>query len=175
MFLRLPPRRRALIAAALGAAAVAAVVGIVLSGGDDDEGAAPAVHANDVSKRATACLAADSATASGGDLFGRVWSAMQTAGAQHDRNVQQLVVPAAGAEQAGPYLSGLVAQRCDLIVTVGAPFGRASTGVAQASPAVRLTAVDSTLGSAPTNVTLVTGAEAEGRVAEQVGGLRPRT
>ncbi|MFJ9693974.1 hypothetical protein [Kitasatospora sp. NPDC101183] len=173
MPLRLPSRhRRALLAAAVGAAAAAVAVGFALSG--DDEPAAPAVHANDVSKRATACLAADSATASGGELFGQVWSAMQTAGARNDRNVQQLVVPAAGAEQAGPYLSGLVAQRCDLIVTVGAPFGQASSTVAQASPAVRLTAVDSTLGSAPANVTLLAGADAAGRVAEQVGGLQPK-
>ncbi|MGW2372170.1 MULTISPECIES: type 1 periplasmic-binding domain-containing protein [Kitasatospora] len=171
MSLRLRPGRRTLVVSSLGVAAAAAVLGYVLFTGDDTPRTS-ATKANDVSGRATACLAADSASSTGGDTVTGIWSAMQTAGTQHGTNVQQMIEPATTAEQAAPHLAGLLVQHCDLIVTVGAPFGRATTGIASAAPSVPIIAVDSTLSTSPTNVTLLAGPGAAARVSERVGALR---
>ncbi|MFF0416295.1 hypothetical protein ACFYUY_38435 [Kitasatospora sp. NPDC004745] len=174
MSLRSGLGRRPLFVSALGAAIAAAVFGYALLMGDGASHHTGAPRANDVSGRATACLAADSASTTGGDTVTRIWSAMQSAGSQHDANVQQVVEPAANAEQAFPHLAGLLVQHCDLIVTVGAPFGQATPGIAAAAPSVPIIAVDSTLATTPPNVTLLTGPDAVAWITERVGGLQRR-
>ncbi|MER7672374.1 hypothetical protein ABTY61_28475 [Kitasatospora sp. NPDC096128] len=167
---RLRPGRPILVVSALGATA-AAVLGYVLFTGHGTPRTTSA-KANDVSGRATACLAADSASATGGDTVAGIWSAMQSAGTQHSTNVQRMIEPATTTEQAAPHLAGLLVQHCDLIVTVGAPFGQAAPGIASAASSVPIIAVDSTLSSAPANVTLLTGSGAAARITERVIGLQ---
>lgn len=169
---RPPLSRRILLTASFGTAVVATAVGLALFAGGGKRATPLTVKANDVSVRATACLATDSTTAAGNDTVAKIWSAMQAAGAQHERNVQQMVEPATNAEQAGPHLASLVVQRCDLIVTVGVPFGQASTGIASAAPSVRITAVDSALAAAPTNVSLLSGPDSIRSITEQVSSLQ---
>ncbi|MET9182881.1 hypothetical protein ABZX88_32410 [Kitasatospora aureofaciens] len=171
MSLRLRPGRRTVVISCLAVTATAAVLGYVLFTGDGTP-RATAAKANDVSGRATACLATDSASSTGGDTVTGIWSAMQSAGAQHGTNVQQVIEPATTAEQAAPHLAGLLVQHCDLIVTIGAPFGQATTGIASAAPSVPIIAVDSTLSAAPANVTLLASPDAPARITEWVGGLQ---
>ncbi|MFE3874195.1 hypothetical protein ACFXPX_07320 [Kitasatospora sp. NPDC059146] len=173
MPLRLRPRRPALVVSVLGIA-TAAVLGCLLFTSNSSP-RATAAKADDVSGRASACLAADSASSTGGGTVAGIWSAMQSAGTQHGTNVQQMIEPATTAEQAAPHLAGLLVQHCDLIVTVGAPFGRATTGLASAAPSVPIIAVDSMLSSSPANVTLLTGSDAAARIAERVNSLQRHT
>ncbi|QKW18533.1 hypothetical protein HUT16_05170 [Kitasatospora sp. NA04385] len=112
-------------------------------GGDD----APAkVVANDYSGRPSVCLAADDSAASAGTVQ-HTWTVLQQAGRDSGVNVQQLVVPAGDAAAAAPYLSGLVAQRCTLVVTAGASFDGALPVVAGGAPQVRFIAVDPPTGT----------------------------
>ncbi|MGA5821504.1 hypothetical protein ACPC54_26985 [Kitasatospora sp. NPDC094028] len=171
MSLRLRPGRRTLLIASLVVAAAATALGYVLFTGDGTP-RATAANANDVSGRATACLAADSTSSTGSDTVTGIWSAMQSAGAQHSTNVQQMIEPATTAEQAAPHLAGLLAQHCDLIVTVGAPFGQATTRIASAAPSVPIIAVDSTLSASPANVTVLAGPDAAARITERIGSLQ---
>ncbi|MFF7633638.1 hypothetical protein ACFZB9_10870 [Kitasatospora sp. NPDC008050] len=101
-----------------------------------------------------------------------IWAAMQSAGTRSGKNVQQVIQPAGSAEQAQPYLAGLISQRCDLIVTVGSAFGQAVPALAKADPAARFVTVDASLTGAPGGVTLLGGDGAAARVGEQVQGLR---
>ncbi|MCG6500112.1 hypothetical protein, partial [Kitasatospora sp. A2-31] len=130
--------RRRLLPAVLVAAVAAGLAALALVRGSGNDQAPPPARANDLSGRATACLAADSATAAGNDTVSSVWTAMQKAGTQHGTNVQQMIAPAIDAGQSGPVLAGLVTQRCDLIVTVGAPFGQAGPALASAVPSLRI-------------------------------------
>ncbi|MFE6869234.1 hypothetical protein ACFVFS_22075 [Kitasatospora sp. NPDC057692] len=171
---RLRGRRRLLTAAGSCLAIGLAVSGLLVLREPGDRDSRLAVAVNDVSGRATACLAADTATATGSGAVAAVWAAMQTAGRQHDTSVQQMITPVTGAEQAAPYLAGLVTQRCDMIVTVGTPFGQAGPTLASAVPSLRITAVDSALAGAPAGMILLNGPDAAAQVAEQVGALRPR-
>ncbi|MCX4745895.1 hypothetical protein OG455_10220 [Kitasatospora sp. NBC_01287] len=135
----------------------------------------PRVIVADVSGRATACLASDSATAARTSEVAQVWTAMQTAGTQGTKNIQQLIEPAANATQAQPYLASLITQHCDLIITVGPAFGQAVPALAKADPTVRFTAVDSSLTSSPADVTLVEPQQANELVQQQLQGLRHNT
>lgn len=151
--------------------------GAVLAGWRGD-GPPAAVAADDVSGRPTVCMAADTATAAGSSAVDAVWSTLR-AGAgegragEPARNVQQLVVPAGDAEHARPYLAGLVQRRCDLIVTVGRPFGRAAADLAGTTASVRFTAVDSGVSGSPAGVTLLTAGRAGDTLRAEMAALAP--
>ncbi|WP_035840755.1 type 1 periplasmic-binding domain-containing protein [Kitasatospora azatica] len=168
-------RTRVAVAVVGGLAAAAAAGAVLLLGGSGHAPVRPAkVVANDVSGRGTACLAADSATAAAGATVTGVWSAMQAAAGtgQQQRNVQQLIMPATDAEQARPYLAGLLSQRCDLIVTVGRPFGQAAPALSVGHQGVRFVAVDAALpGDPPPGVTLLAGDQAPDAVRRQVSEM----
>ncbi|MFD5464831.1 hypothetical protein ACFWIQ_18690 [Kitasatospora sp. NPDC127059] len=165
------PGRRTLAIAALLLATAAALLGYALFA-DDGAPNPAATKANDVSGRATACLAADSASSTGSGTVTGIWSAMQSAGTQHGTNVQQMIEPATTADQAAPHLAELLVQHCDLIVTVGVPFGQAVPGIASAAPSVPIIAVDSTLSASAANITLLAGSDATTRITDRISSLR---
>ncbi|MFG2847010.1 hypothetical protein ACGF12_28125 [Kitasatospora sp. NPDC048296] len=72
-------------------------------------------------------------------------------------NVQQLFAPAATADRALPYLAGLAAQHCDLVVTVGPTFGQALNAAAKANPHTAFVAVTTEGLPAPAGVDTVSG------------------
>ena len=160
--------RRSLSIIALLAGVLAAGTAILLFHPGDRSAIPPKVVANDVSGRATACLATDTATANKSDQVAKIWSAVQAAGAQSGKNVEQLIKPATDSGQATPYLAGLVSQRCDLIITIGPAFGQAVPTLAKADPAIRFTAVDSSLTTAPPGVTVAPTDQAVAFIQQQV-------
>ncbi|MFC8450242.1 hypothetical protein [Kitasatospora sp. NPDC057223] len=153
--------------------ALAAGGTVVLLLGSESKPARPAlVVANDVSGRATACLATDTATATTTDAVPEIWAAMQAAGSESATNVQQLITPAVDADQAEPHLAGLLSQHCDLIVTVGPAFGLAVPKLALLVPAVRFTAIASTFTGSIPNVTLLGRESPVNAVRQQVTTLQ---
>ncbi len=107
----------------------------------------------DVSGRPTACLASDSAPSSAATAS-HLWSVMRHAVSGEHVNVQQIQVPIARGGNAEPYLAGLVNQRCDLVVTIGEPFGQAVSELLRTSRRGQFLAVDSGLAEGATRLTL---------------------
>lgn len=131
----------------------------------------PKVTANDFSGRPTACLATDSATAAKTDAVTKIWAAMQDSAKPNTDNVQQLITPAAEPAQAQSYLAGLINQHCDLIVTIGRPFGQAISPLATASPSTRFIAIDAGLSQPPPDTALVSTDDALTAVPGQIAEL----
>ncbi|GAB2699216.1 hypothetical protein [Kitasatospora kifunensis] len=172
MPLRIPRRHRARYITGACAGIAAAITAVVLLQPAHHAPAPPKVVANDFSGRATACLATDTTTAGKGDNVTKIWTSMQSAGSRSGKNVQQLIQPATSADQAQPYLAGLISQHCDLIVTVGPAFGQAIPALAKADPAARFTAVDSTITNPPPGVTLLANDQAVSAIGQQVQALQ---
>jgi basic membrane protein A len=175
MPLRIPRRHRARYVTGACVGIAAAITAVVLLQPAHHTPAPPKVVANDFSGRATACLATDTATAGKTDNVTKVWTSMQSAGNRSGKNIQQLIQPATSADQAQPYLAGLISQRCDLIVTVGPTFGQAIPALAKADPAARFTAIDSAISSPPPGVTLLTSDQAVSAIGQQVQALQHAT
>jgi len=131
------------------------------------------VSAANYSGLPTACLAADSGDVAERPLAQAIWAAMQQAARGKAINVQQLVVPAGKADQALPYLAGLISQHCTLIVAVTPPFTDALPDIAKSSPATKVTAITTPNHPAPHGIHTVTGnpAERAAAVAHQVDAL----
>ncbi|MBC3844665.1 hypothetical protein GXW82_44190 [Streptacidiphilus sp. 4-A2] len=115
---------------AIGAAVIIAFV-VIARISWPQETKPPAVIVNNYSQNAVACLAHDSGAKP--DDSSPTWTAMQEAGTAH-LNLQQLAIPGDSPGQAQPYLSGLVAHRCNLIITVGTRLATAVRTVAASAP-----------------------------------------
>ncbi|MDH6129784.1 hypothetical protein [Kitasatospora sp. GP82] len=87
------------------------------------------------------------------------------------KNVQRLVAPATDPVQAEPLLAGLISRHCDLVVTVGQPFGHAIGEISKASPQTEFTAIDPGLETAPPRTNIVSSNEAEPVVRKQLESL----
>lgn len=119
-----------------------AAAGAVLSAEHQSKPArSQAVVVADVSGRPTACLAADTEPATREDVA-RIWAAMHTGATGTAVNLQELVVPVTTSKQAQPYLAGLLAQHCDLVVTIGPRFGNAVLSKLATAPGTAFAAVD---------------------------------
>ncbi|MFD9591984.1 hypothetical protein ACFWA9_04395 [Kitasatospora sp. NPDC059973] len=151
---------------ALGLAAVLVVTGagiaILLTSGTDGPAAhQSAVAPSNIAGRRTACLAGDSSEAAARTDTAAIWSAMQDASQQRQLNVQQLFVPAPTPDQALPYLAGLSAQHCDLVVTVGPAFGQALETATKANPGTQFVAVTTDGQPALAEVSMITGSDSD--------------
>ncbi|WAL70676.1 hypothetical protein OU787_03700 [Kitasatospora sp. YST-16] len=134
------------------------------------DGTPAKVAANDYSGRPSVCLAADDSTASA-QLVQHTWAVLQQSGTDSGVNVQQLVVPAEDAAEAAPYLSGLVAQHCTMVVTAGAPFDGALPTVAKDAPHVRFIAVDPPAGTDLKGATALPPDQVPDRLGQSVRDL----
>ncbi|RKE05090.1 hypothetical protein [Streptomyces sp. TLI_171] len=132
--------RALVLAAAVAAALLGTALAVWLWPHGADEASAK-VAANDYSGRPSVCLAADDSAASA-PLVQQTWAVLQRTSTASQVNAQQLVVPVKDATAAAPYLSGLVAQRCTMIVTAGAAFDGALPAVAKGASQIRFIAVD---------------------------------
>ncbi|GLW58859.1 hypothetical protein [Kitasatospora phosalacinea] len=146
MKLSFRPRPSRTLTLAAAAAALLVIAAALWPWPHDDGGAPAKTTANDYSLRPSACLAADDSTTSA-PLVQHTWTALQQAGQDNQVNVQQLVIPAKDSTDAAPYLSGLIAQRCTMVVTVGAPFNTALPAIAENAPHVRFVAIDPPTGT----------------------------
>lgn len=124
----------------------------------------------DVSGRPTACLAADTEPTTR-DEVARIWAAMHAGAAGKRVDVQQLIVPVTTSKQAQPYLAGLLAQHCDLIVTVGPRFGNAIPTQLAAAPDTSFTAVDADGLKSTGNLTVLASSTAPAHVESSVRTL----
>ncbi|MFE6867123.1 hypothetical protein ACFVFS_11225 [Kitasatospora sp. NPDC057692] len=146
----------------LTAAAVAGAAILFTGGPDEATGDRPTtVTPSNLAGRRTACLAGDATEAATGSDAGAIWSALQDAARQGDLNAQQFFVPAPTADQALPYLAGLSAQRCDLVVTIGPTFGQALGAASRANPRTRFVAVAAEGQSPPNGTETVSGSSAD--------------
>ncbi|MFE3875764.1 hypothetical protein ACFXPX_15375 [Kitasatospora sp. NPDC059146] len=169
MTFHLPPRLR--WAFGLTAALVVAGTGVVmlLANGTDSTGNRPAsVTPSNIAGRRTACLTGDATEAANQTGTNTVWSALQDASRQRPLNVQRLLVSATTTDQALPYLSGLSAQHCDLVVSIGPTFAQALNAAAKASPHTQFVAVAAGGQPAPEGVATVTGSDNE--IATEIRG-----
>ncbi|MGK4586131.1 hypothetical protein [Kitasatospora sp. HPMI-4] len=128
------------------------------------------VTAANYSGRPSACLAADNSTTTK-TAADSTWTTMREAAEGKAINVQQLVVPADTPDKAAPYLAGLAAQHCTLIVTVGQAFAAAIPNLHKADPALRFVAVDSHLSAGQMGLTLLADADLPAPLARQIQGL----
>ncbi|MEV7124271.1 hypothetical protein [Kitasatospora griseola] len=128
------------------------------------------VVANDYSGRPSACLAADDSAAIA-QTVQHAWTVLQQSRQDSQVNVQQLVIPVKDAAEAAPYLSGLTAQRCSLIVTVGAPFNGALPSVAKDASHVRFIAIDPPAGTDLKGATALTTGQLPERLGQSVRDL----
>ncbi|WP_157535676.1 type 1 periplasmic-binding domain-containing protein [Kitasatospora mediocidica] len=157
-----PHRRRAQISAVIVLiAAVAAVAILVLQMSTTHKKAPPLVTAANVSGRPTACLAADSGDSTTAASIQPVWAAMQEAARGTAVNVQQQIVRIDTSSQASPYLAGMVAQHCTLIIAVGSSFTDALPDITPASPTTKLLAIATPEHPAPKGIHTVTGNTSE--------------
>ncbi|MGW2255694.1 BMP family ABC transporter substrate-binding protein [Kitasatospora sp. NPDC001660] len=162
MTFHLTPRSRWVLG--LTAALVVAGSGVVLLLTNENDRAADraaAVTPSNVAGRRTACLTGDATEAAKRTDTSAIWSALQDASRQHRLNVQQLLVPAATTDQALPYLAGLSAQHCDLVVAIGPTFTQALETAAKANPQTQFVAVTTDGQSTPGGVVTVTGSDNE--------------
>ncbi|AUY53618.1 hypothetical protein [Streptomyces sp. CB01881] len=162
MTFHLTPRFRWVLGLTAALAVAGTGAGILLTSGNDGEADRPAaVKPSNIAGRRTACLTGDATEAAGRTDTSLIWSALQDASQQDQLNVQQLLVPAATVDQALPYLSGLSAQRCDLVVSIGPTFTQALEAAAKANPHTRFVAVTTDGQPAPGGVVTVTGSDNE--------------
>ncbi|WP_404870064.1 hypothetical protein ACI1MP_31400 [Kitasatospora griseola] len=164
-----PPTRRGLVLATLAVILLGTALTAWLQPWDNSH-AVPKVAANDYSGRPTACLAADDSVASA-QVVQHTWTVLQQAGKDNPVNVQQLVVTAKGPEEAAPYLSGLVAQHCTLIVTAGSAFDGAVPAAVKVSPHVRFAVVDPPAGVDLKGATALTGDQLVDQLGKNVHDL----
>ncbi|MCG6499795.1 hypothetical protein [Kitasatospora sp. A2-31] len=137
-------------------------VGMWLGSESDDKAGLPAVISpSNIAGRRTACLTGDATEAARHSDTSAIWSALQDASQQNDLNVQQLLVPATTADQALPYLAGLAAQHCDLVVAIGPTFNQALETASKANPHTRFVAVTTDGQPAPGGVATVMGSANE--------------
>ncbi|KDN80444.1 hypothetical protein [Kitasatospora cheerisanensis] len=134
--------------------------------------AAARVTADDYSGRPSACVAADDSPATA-TLLQHTWAVVQQAAKDSSVNAQQLAMPAVGAKDAAPYLAGLVAQQCTLLVTVGPAFTAAVPAVAKDAPKTRFVAVAPPGGTdlTGTGATVLTEDQLATRLTDLVHGL----
>ncbi|GLW59494.1 hypothetical protein [Kitasatospora phosalacinea] len=128
------------------------------------------VTANDYSGRPSVCLAADDSVASA-QIVQHTWTVLQQSGQDSQVNVQQLVVPAKDTAEAVPYLAGLVAQRCTMVVTAGAAFDRALPSIVKDAPHVRFVAIDPPAGTDLKGTTALTSDQLPDRLGQNVRDL----
>ncbi|MFJ7279397.1 hypothetical protein [Kitasatospora sp. NPDC098663] len=144
------------------ATAVTAITVLLTLGTDDDGNSHPApIAPSNIAGRRTACLTGDASEAASRTDTSAIWTALQEASQQHQLNIQQLLVPAPTADQALPYLAGLAAQHCDLVVAVGPAFGQALNAAAKANPHASFVAVTAEGLPAPDGVDAVTGSDTD--------------
>ncbi|MFF9647207.1 type 1 periplasmic-binding domain-containing protein [Kitasatospora aureofaciens] len=160
MKIHLTPRLRWV----LGLTAVLVVAGaglaVLLANGHDGGSAGPAaISPSNIAGRRTACLTGDATEAAKRTDTSPIWAALQDASQHSKLNVQQLLVPAATPDQALPYLSGLSAQHCDLVVSVGPTFTQALESAAKANPRTQFVAVTDDGQPAPSGVATITGSD----------------
>jgi len=144
------PRTRRITALFVGTTLAAVCMTALLLGSRNSP--PPKVIANDLSGRPTACLAADSQTASKTSEVTQTWAAMQSGARGLKINVQQLILVAKNPSQAQPYLAGLLEQHCTFVVTVGRPFGQAIPSDQKLAPHTHFLAIDA--GALSTNAYL---------------------
>ncbi|MET8624591.1 hypothetical protein ABZW30_12680 [Kitasatospora sp. NPDC004669] len=162
MTFHLTPRFRWVLGLTAALVVAGTGVGMLLASGNDGESARPAaVSPSNIAGRRTACLTGDATEAARRTDTNAIWSGLQDASQQGQLNVQQLFVPAATADQALPYLSGLSAQHCDLVVSIGTTFGQALETAAKANPHTRFVAVTTDGQPTPGGVATVTGSDNE--------------
>ncbi|MER7773147.1 hypothetical protein [Kitasatospora sp. NPDC096140] len=148
------------LTAALVLAGVGAVA-LLTSGSDGEAGPSAAVSPSNISGRRTACLTGEATEAAQRTDTSAIWSGLQDASGPAQLNVQQLFVPAATADQALPYLAGLSAQHCDLVISIGPTFTQALETAAKANPRTRFVAVATDGQPAPDGIATVTGSDNE--------------
>ncbi|MFJ9612046.1 BMP family ABC transporter substrate-binding protein [Kitasatospora sp. NPDC101176] len=119
------------------------------------------ISPSNIAGRRTACLTGDATEAARHSETSAIWSALQDASQQNQLNVRQLLVPATTADQALPYLSGLAAQHCDLVIAIGPTFSQALETASKANPQTRFVAVTTDGQPAPGGVVTVTGSDNE--------------
>jgi basic membrane lipoprotein Med (substrate-binding protein (PBP1-ABC) superfamily) len=134
-------RRRMSLAMAAGVA-IAASVATVLTWRHEDPDRHPRVPALDYSERPTLCLAVDDDTGPRSTAE-KASGIIRSATGDRSANLQQLAVPAGAPQDAVSYLSGLAAQRCNLIVTVGPAAATGVPALSKADPALRFVVLDS--------------------------------
>ncbi|MEU1286997.1 hypothetical protein [Kitasatospora sp. NPDC005856] len=145
------------LASALAMVCVAALFAL---GTDDDSDGHPApITPSNIAGRRTACLTGDVSEAGARSDTGAIWNALQDASRQRQLNAQQLLVPAPTSDQALPYLAGLSAQHCDLVVAVGPAFGQALEAAARANPRTAFIAVTADGESAHAGIDTVSGTD----------------
>ncbi|WP_189920251.1 BMP family ABC transporter substrate-binding protein [Kitasatospora xanthocidica] len=162
MTLHLTRRHRWVLGLTAALAVTGVGVGILLANGSDGEAVpAAAVSPSNISGLRTACLTGDAAEAASRTDTSIIWAALQDAARQRQLNVQQLLVPAATTDQALPYLAGLSAQHCDLVVSIGPAFTQASKAAAADNPRTRFIAVATDGQPAVDGVVTITGSDNE--------------
>jgi len=140
----------------LGSVAVAAC--IVIAGITwPSKPAHSAIAIDNYSQNAVACLAYDSGTDSPDSS--NLWKAMQTVGTEN-LNLQQLAIPGNSPSQAQPYLSGLVATRVQMIITVGKRLATTAQSVATGAPETIFLAIGAPSEETSTrNLVVLTGSQ----------------
>ncbi|MFE4974309.1 hypothetical protein ACFRAR_19640 [Kitasatospora sp. NPDC056651] len=157
--MRLPtnPRLCGALGLAFALAAAGAAALLYLGTGDDRDGRPSPITPSNIAGRRTACLTGDTTEASGRSDTNAIWAALQDASHQRPLNVQQLFARASTSEQAVPYLAGLSAQHCDLVIALGPTFGHASTAAATANPRTTFVAIASDGQPAPVGIDSISG------------------
>lgn len=115
------------IAVVSGAVVIAAIAWFVVS--QHGQPSRQQVAYTNVSRNYRVCFASTSP-----ETAAAAWHATQAAAAHAAINAQQVTVPTAPASQEVPYLNGLLALKCGVIITAGADLHDAATTVAKANP-----------------------------------------
>ncbi|MFI6156383.1 hypothetical protein ACIBCA_27270 [Kitasatospora sp. NPDC051170] len=158
-----PVRPRTRWTVGLGSAlAVGAAAGLLALGWNDSGNDRPApITPSNIAGRPTVCLTGETTEADGRTDTNTIWTSLQEASRQSQLNVQRLFVPASTADQALPYLAGLAAQHCALIVAVGPTFAQALDTAAKANPHSAFLAVATDGQPAPAGVGAITGSDTD--------------
>ncbi|WP_431676047.1 hypothetical protein [Kitasatospora sp. KL5] len=134
------------------------------------DSAPPLVPASDYSGRPSACLASSDDKDAQPDAR-NAWLSMQNAAKGLRVNVQQLTVQAAARQEASPYLAGLIAQHCTLIVTVGPAFATAVPDLLNAASGTRFIVINAGIDLHNPRIAQLSGQDAPAQLAERVRDL----
>lgn len=99
----------------------------------------PIAYAN-VSRNARICV-----TGTSTDESSKLWTAVQTAATHEPINAQRVIAPNRQPEQLIPFVNGLLALHCKLIITTGKDMHDAITSIAKANPNQTFATDDSTI------------------------------
>jgi basic membrane lipoprotein Med (substrate-binding protein (PBP1-ABC) superfamily) len=157
--------------AALVVVVAGSIAFFIVTRDDTDNDRPPLPKARDVSRSPVVCAAIGTDDPGGTTISDAAWQALLDIAGGDKINAQRLPIPATTSADAEPYLNGLVARQCRVVVATGPAVTSAARAVAARYGDVRWAVADSGQPTAQLVVLSADPATVRTQVAELAQGL----